>query len=334
MRPLCRRLAAACTLLLLTTGASAANGDAQVSSDARVSGAEPRAYYSLEELTANNGGNKPAKDDEETIRLESMRDEALDAGVVNGYGYQMEALTKIILHNEDLWRRLLPFDYVANIAADLNATKGKFLIPGVVDVVTNTGVATNLDEDAELRIEGTTYFLRKKPRLALRQPNWKDYLIDSEQPVPSLPAETLWPRTNDEMASYNKWIKEGWARGVEQANEEMQHRIRNAFRDVIGMVRYINLVEARKISSPLISVSNVAVINRGNEMAVDNMIIQIQESVEFIDDTSVWEMPSISGRDSVRKELTILRENRAVTEQEITEAINNPRMHPAHPEDL
>ena len=61
------------------------------------------------------------------------------------------------------------------------------------------------------------------------------------------------PRTNQEVAYWNKWVAEGWASGEKQAVDIFLADVGRRERDMVGMARYRVLLRAGLVEPPRVA---------------------------------------------------------------------------------
>ncbi|NBO09113.1 MAG: type IV secretion system protein DotC, partial [Actinobacteria bacterium] len=65
-----------------------------------------------------------------------------------------------------------------------------------------------------------------------------------------MPDPTLLPKDRDERAAWVKYTREGWRKGIEQANQIYVENLNRLKRDFQGMIRYRTLLAKHMVSSP------------------------------------------------------------------------------------
>ncbi|HDY8121375.1 TPA: type IV secretory system conjugative DNA transfer family protein [Vibrio vulnificus] len=257
---------------------------------------------------------------EEQATLDALVESAEDVGIANGYISKMVELMEYVESNATVFDALLPFQEVIDLSADLNASEGAYILPGIVDEVNNSSTLKTSTGQVILKRENTTLLLRQQPKPVLRFPNWRDYLLDEEK----LSAQSTFaflPQNSREKKIYQEALRRGFEMGEIQAIEEMKYRLRRAFSDLTGMVRYANVHDSGKLLKPDIAVESYANRIDGNKLSIGIDYIMLDGEAGWADDTKQYSSPFIDGRTSVRKEIQTLLNNGELTVDRINREI-------------
>lgn len=277
-----------------------------------------KSYESLDELM--NTVVVENVSSEEQATLDALVESAEDVGIANGYISKMVELMEYVESNATVFDALLPFQEVIDLSADLNASEGAYILPGIVDEVNNSSTLKTSTGQVILKRENTTLLLRQQPKPVLRFPNWRDYLLDEEK----LSAQSTFaflPKNSREKKIYQEALRRGFEMGEIQAIEEMKYRLRRAFSDLTGMVRYANVHDSGKLLKPDIAVESYANRIDGNKLSIGIDYIMLDGEAGWADDTKQYSSPFIDGRTSVRKEIQTLLNSGELTVDRINREI-------------
>ena len=285
-----------------------------------ISMAEEPDYMTLEELSDLRGYQQHIDDEELALRMTSIKESGEELGSSNGYIATMAHLVEVADKRTELWSRLLPFESLVNVSADLNSGEAKFIVPGIVDEIQAHAVINNEAETPFVRTDDIVYQLRTQPKPVLRKPSWSDYLYDENKMDPHKPILELLPSNEEEEAVFLQAVKDGWSMGEEQAVSEMRSRAIQAFVDAAGMVRYINAVESNHLNKPDMVIENVGVSIQGNQMGLGTQYVSLDGMASWQGDSDQYNSPMTEPRGSVRKEITSRVINGDLTIDEIEDS--------------
>lgn len=279
-----------------------------------------RNFKTLDQLIENVDKVKEV-DHEQSMLLEVLKNDGMDIGISNGYVYQMDKIYKYIEQYSYLFDRLLPFEQIIDLSADINPTEGTFILPGKVERLENSSSIKTKSGQVIIKREKYSYLLREQPKPVLRFPTWRDYLYNDNDDI-ELDSPLLNPPKNDlEKAALEEGITLGYQMGIDQANEEMDYRLTLAFKDLIGMTRYANVFDSGHLNKPEIYVENYANQVRDDELALGIQYVTLDGKATWASETSNYKAPFIDGRGSVRKEIQTLLNNNELTISDIENEI-------------
>lgn len=284
--------------------------------------AEPQyQYLTYDQLLHVSGQVKTSTSDdkEQSLRVEIIRDEAEELGISHAYAATMQEFMDTLESKSELMNSLFPFEYLTNIAGDLNVTEARFIRPGIVDKVTNSAEVTD-KKVIVVKTEDTTYQLREQPRPVLRAPHWTDYFYDNNKIELYQISPELLPRNAVERAAYEDGINRGWNMGLEQAEVEMRTRLANAYRDCVGMVRYMNLIESGVIEKPTAIVENIGSAVKGDQLAIGTKYVYLDGDAEWNKQYKEYNSPHLDTRGSVRQQIRSMIAKGILTEQDIRDS--------------
>lgn len=121
-------------------------------------------------------------------------------------------------------------------------------------------------------------------------PHWRDYLRLTQPPLDK-PHPELQSEINANRAAWQRGVKEGYDKGIEQANQAFDIAINQLSRDYSGMQLFRLLWVAGQVEAPEIVEQTQDIVGggRGNsEMSIGVRRVVISEPVYFINDASEW----------------------------------------------
>lgn len=179
-----------------------------------------------------------------------------------------------------------------NISVDqvAPALEGRFdfrplLVEGMVipPVITEVREVGELENDKLVRLSLGTYRIVAPARLALKVPNWRDYLNISTVPTTPFRGPDFVPRTEEERASYEQLAEQARLDGIEEARALFAVNLSRLIRDYDGMRLYHSLAGSGAVSLPKVSRTgnDLSVTEHGNRAAVGNVTLELIVSPSF-----------------------------------------------------
>ncbi|KZX57825.1 hypothetical protein A3709_19570 [Halioglobus sp. HI00S01] len=160
----------------------------------------------------------------------------------------------------------------------------KFLIDGkmLMPVVAVTEQIYEQQSERASRTVGVSYHLKKPARLVPTAPNWRDYITPYvDEPV--MPSRVLLPQNDQEAEVWEDAVSEGWAAGLEQADDIAKYEIRRLTSVIEGMYLFRMLVAQGIVSMPVVQSNRYDILRMedGQKMHVDDVITTISEDAFF-----------------------------------------------------
>jgi len=131
------------------------------------------------------------------------------------------------------------------------------------------------------------YSITRQAQLASAPPNWRSYLVRNWG-WPKRPADAVLPRTEAEVAVWNKFVAEGWAQGEKQAVEIFLSDLGRLQRDIVGMARYRVLLRAGVVENPKVVFENSIVNGGGAELRAGDRIVRITDQPGLRANKAAW----------------------------------------------
>ena len=214
------------------------------------------------------------------IRTDAQHEAALSYGMRGGLAWQSYQINQRLKHYENLLSRVYNFRQLL-----MSAPGGIYVEPPVIE-----------EQDAALKIEnqGQNAALTDKvltisasARLVTTARDWHTYL-ERTWGTPDPPPNTLLPKTQEERDNWGKWVKEGWGKGIEQANDIFEEDSNRLNRDFVGMVRYRKLLAQAMVSAPFAGLSERGITGGGIEMRIGDRSVTITGPARLRTDSQNW----------------------------------------------
>jgi defect in organelle trafficking protein DotC len=224
---------------------------------------------SLEALQATRPGDETGNG-LKPGRADALRTAALQYGAQGGLAARSFAINEML-------RRYVPqldstYDFGALV---LPVGGGQTLMRP--PIVSAAQMAFALGDNAQVARETSCiYQITREAQLASRPPDWRLYLVRTWA-NPRRPSDGQLPRTNAEVAYWNKWVAEGWAQGEKQAVEIFLSDLGRLERDIVGMARYRVLLRAGLVEQPRVAFRHRAADGGRDSLHVGDRTIRITD---------------------------------------------------------
>ena len=213
-----------------------------------------RLHYNPSLLTKKKTNN--------AIRLTGIKE------VAQGLGAQAALAWRAKRVNATLEREQRKLDRIYNFSALLLPHN---VLPPVLQTANNS---LELKGDNVLRISDSTFRIAEQARFVTAAPTWRTYLW-MNYAMPALPHDTMLPHTFEEQKVWKKGIREGWVRGVRQADTIFQENLQAISVKFTGMVLYRKLLAQRMVSPPYVAKVELGVTGNGKRMDVNDKVLRI-----------------------------------------------------------
>lgn len=209
------------------------------------------------------------------LRVKSLEDSAMSIGAQGGLAWASGRM------NTRMSKDIKYLDSIFNFNAMV-------LSHGVIPPVLEEGdFSLNLADPNTIRVADRTYKIVQQARFATTPPNWREYLfLDFSKPP--LPDKTLLPRTAEEQKIWQKGIRAGWGKGIEQAYSIFQQNLARLKRDYRGMAIYRKLLQEKMISPPFVARTELGVTGDGSDMRINDQVLRIVELPQLQTNSNNW----------------------------------------------
>lgn len=254
------------------------------SQDDNVQPPAPPLRSQLEELPKENRFEEGESALPFDIRKDAMKEAALSFGARGGL------VSRTYEIREELEQRASYLDKVFDFRQLLiPAPSGLLLEPPVVSEQMNAMIIGA--EGQEAAVADRVYDMYKNAKIVSNARVWRNYLErDWGEVTP--PPDILRPNDEEERARWIKWIREGWKKGIEQANEIFEEDINLLMADYTGMVRYRMLLTQGMVSQPFTLHVDRGITGGGTRMRVGDRAIRITGKPEFMPEAAQKWLPA------------------------------------------
>ena len=219
-----------------------------------------------------------------TIKQQALRETAMTLGAQGALAWQAEHINNA-LESESTY-----LDHIFNF--NLLLINNNVLPPVLVE----SDQTLNLADDNTIRLANKTFELVAPARLITAPPTWRTYLWLNFK-KPSLPHHSLLPTNQAESIIWNQYLREGWQRGLQQADSIFSSNLARLKRDYVGMVLYRKLLAQHMVSAPFIAKADLGITGDSHQIRIDDQIIRITGNSELQPDAKKWQ-PVITNPDN------------------------------------
>ncbi len=233
----------------------------------------------LSDLMSNQIASTQEKnsDNVSEMRAAALREVASQLGASSGLAYRLNQLKNEI----DLQSLKLDkiFDFTKTTIDN-----------GVLAPVLTEGMGNySQGSDDEVRIADKIYRIEVPAKFVSVYPTWRTYLRFS-YPTFEAPNKEYLPKNDTEKRIWDVSVKEGWDKGIEQANRIFEASYSKLERDYLGMIKYKILLEEGLITPTIVAKQNLGVTGGGKEMAINDQVFRITDHSSLNPNQKDWKV--------------------------------------------
>ncbi len=222
-------------------------------------------------------GEFPASTDSiNPVRWQALYETAMSLGATGALAWRSEQINASLDKNVTELNQVFDFNQLL-----LNDN----VLPPVLVESDNS---LNLASDDAIRLSAKTYRIASPARFVTAAPSWR-YFLWMDYRKPGIPDRTLLPKNQGEAVVWNRFIKEGWQNGVQQANAIFASNLNRLRRDYNGMVLYRKLLAQGMVSAPFVAKADLGVTGDSKEMHIDDRVLRITAHSQLQTDSSKWQ---------------------------------------------
>ena len=211
------------------------------------------------------------------IRRDAIREIASSLGASSGLSSRMNQLK-------------METDVQALVLDALFDFKKLIIDNGVLAPVLTEGLANYSQSSADqVNIADKIYKIEAPAKFVSVYPTWRSYLRFSF-PSFEVPNQAYLPKNDTEKAIWDASVKEGWSKGITQANRIYEASYAKMERDYLGMIKYNILLAEGLITPTIIAKQNLGITGGGREMAINNQIFRITDHSSLNPNSSDWKV--------------------------------------------
>lgn len=215
------------------------------------------------------------------IREDAIREAALSYGARGGLSARTYEIRQDLEKTSSYMDKVFDFSQLL-----IPAPSGLLIEPPIISEDDNAMIIGAGGQEAA--VADRIYNINVNARIVAAARVWRNYLErDWGEVTP--PPDVLLPENQAERDTWIKYVRQGWDKGYEQANEIFQDDLHQLTADYQGMVRYRVLLAQRMITPPYALQVDRGVTGGGNQMRVGDRAIQITGRPEFTPGADQWQ---------------------------------------------
>nr|WP_159014632.1 type IV secretory system conjugative DNA transfer family protein [Acidisoma sp. S159] len=224
---------------------------------------------SLEALQATRPGDQHG-DGLKPGRAEELQQAAMIYGAQGGLAARAFAINQMLRRYEPVLDTTFDFRLLV-----LPVGSGQTLMRP--PIISQAQLAFALGEGGQVAHEtACIYEITREAQLASAPPDWREYLVRVWS-APERPADAALPRSDKEVAYWNKWVAEGWGLGEKQAVDIFLSDLSRLQRDITGMARYRVLLRSGLVEQPRIAFHTLAVKGGRDTLHLGDQVVRIAD---------------------------------------------------------
>ena len=215
------------------------------------------------------------------IRGDALKEAALSYGARGGLAWrtwhireELEGRSRYLDKIYDFRQLLIP------------APSGLLIEPPIISEAMDATLIERNGVDAALA--DRVLNINKNSRIVTTARTWRSYLERQWGEV-TPPPDILRPANDEERALWAKIVRDGWDKGVEQADEIFQADLNKLTADFKGMVRYRSLIAQNMVSPPYAVQVDRGVTGDGNTMRIGDRALSITELPKLQTGSEKWQ---------------------------------------------
>lgn len=215
------------------------------------------------------------------MRTDALREAALSYGARGGLAWRTWEI------RQELETRAAYLDKVFDFRNLLiPAPSGLLIEPPVISESMNALIIDGGGMNAA--VADRVYDMVSNARITSAARVWRNYLERDWGNVAE-PPDILRPNSAEERAEWIERIREGWALGIDQANEIFQDDLNELSTDYQGMVRYRTLLAQGMVTPPYAMQVDRGVTTDNRSLRVGDRAVQIANPPAFVAGSETWQ---------------------------------------------
>ncbi|MGE3769681.1 MAG: type IV secretory system conjugative DNA transfer family protein [Bdellovibrionales bacterium] len=215
------------------------------------------------------------------IRADALEEAALSYGARGGLAYRTFEIQRRLAEQESHLTRIYDFRRLL-----IPSANGLLIEPPVVSEAQQALLIKGGGQEAATA--DRVLKINRQAKIVSAPRDWRTYL-ERDWGVVDPPPGLLRPRTKRERKSWEQGIKFGWQAGVEQADEIFQADLDRLTNDLVGMVRYRELLAQGMITPPYALAENRGITGDGNELRIGDRGLEITGPSQFVTESDRWQ---------------------------------------------
>ncbi len=210
-----------------------------------------------------------------SVRMQALRETAATLGTQGGLAWRAEHIDRALKEQDSYLDQVFNFNQLM--------LKHNVLPP----VLAYADKPLNLDSDTSIRLADKIYNIISPARFVTVPPTWRDYLWLTYK-KPSVPNHTLLPKGHKEVGYWNHFLRQGWKRGLEQANQIFAANLSRLKRDMSGMILYHKMLSEHMVSAPFVAKADLGITGNTSHLRINDQVLRITAQSQLQTDSSQW----------------------------------------------
>ncbi len=218
------------------------------------------------------------------IRNDAVREAALSYGARGGLAWRTYHIRQELDIRASYMDKVYDFRQLL-----IPAPSGLLIEPPVISESENAMIIDSSGKEAA--VADRRYEISINARIVSAARTWRNYLERDWGDV-AAPPDILRPGNDEERKRWVEWVREGWEKGIEQADEIFQDDLNQLIADYRGMVRYRMLLAQGMVTPPYALQVDRGVTGDSTVMRVGDREVQITGMPEFNTGADTWQPAS------------------------------------------
>lgn len=218
------------------------------------------------------------------LRKDALKEAALSYGARGGLAWRTHEI------RQELETRVTQLDKTFDFRQLLiPAPSGLLIEPPIISENMNALIIEGTGQEAA--VSDRVYEIIRDARITSTARHWRNYLErDWGEVAP--PPEMLRPISKLERDNWIIWVRDGWKKGLEQADEIFSDDLNQLSADYNGMVRYRLLLAQGMVSPPYALMLDNGITTEKGQMRVGDRKVSIAEKPAFVPGPEKWQPAS------------------------------------------
>lgn len=209
------------------------------------------------------------------LRTDALRDTAIAIGAQGGLAWRAERIDCVLKCQTKMLDRIYNF-------------RALLLRDNILPPVLGEGRdALNIANCETIRAADIMYRIITPPCFVSNPPNWRDYLWMMYE-KPENPHASLLPKNRCEASIWNCYVRQGWQKGIGQADLIFDANLERLNRDYHGMLLYRKLLAQHMITAPFVAKADLGITGDEHEMRVNDRVLRITSTSRLNTNSTEW----------------------------------------------
>ena len=223
-------------------------------------------------------------DTEFDIRADALREAAISLGARGGLARRTYEIRKMLKRRSAHLNKVFDFRQLL-----IPAPSGLLIEPPIISESVDNMLIDSGGREAA--VADRIFNIGINAKIVSAPRSWNQYLertFDQVDPPPQI----LRPKNAQERRKWREWVRQGWERGRQQADEIFEADLSRMKADFEGMVRYRKLLAQGMVSAPFALQNDRGVTGGGNLMRIGDRSVVLTGIPELKPGYEEWQPAS------------------------------------------